>query len=432
MSIKIIKLNLNKNNFFFWVDKEIKLTFEITSEENKVINELSIFYWCNFFCKKQKHVVYENKIQNKDIHINSMKVNCFSYIIPIKYFNYINNNDLSNIKIENYISIQIKKWIIWSTVFKKILPEIFLNTDWINYLNTYSENDNENDIIMPENSYRNKTDILKNIKNKDSDFLIFKKHFRWILKWELHYISESSIFTIDLIHKDIFNKIKGYLVINLFTQLVNSNIYNLIYKYIFILPIIWFLILVLYKYLLIYLSIKLDFLFTVIFFIFPISFIVFSKILEFIFNEKIKNILYNYKIKNTDKIKFNLENKLISGKLNIYDIFENFTLNINHNFDYNFNISLELIIWSYYYRSEHKYHERSKVYSLDLFNYIGKWYINLNDVKLLDNNYNNIKNILLDSNLNEGTEVFYKIKFKFTSLYLPNLYDERKIYLKFK
>jgi len=49
MAIEIKNIKLNKDVFIFWIDKEIKLLFEIISNKDERVKELNILYWYNFY-----------------------------------------------------------------------------------------------------------------------------------------------------------------------------------------------------------------------------------------------------------------------------------------------------------------------------------------------------------------------------------------------
>ena len=275
-------------------------------------------------------------------------------------------------------------------------------------------------------------DLWEKVKNNEWDFIIVKKKFKWILTWGLTKILEESSVLGDFIHKDIYNELKKNIIINIFDKLVNSKIYNFIYKYIFIFTISVIVLVFIDDLLKNYISLDILWYYYSFAIFFPIFFILFSKWYEQLFNYLLKKSIYTFKLNSNKEIKNNIEYKLINWILKIEDIIKKLEIKTNIiNLGYNLKVSLELNVWTYHQEWKHTNYYNNNVYSIDFFNHTWKWYFDLNKVKLLNNDYRALTNILPNSNKNAGTKIYYTLHYKFDSLYLPDIEWNEILYLKF-
>jgi len=421
MGLKIKNVKLDKEKYVYWIDKNINLSFELYSDKDQTIKNIYIYYWYDFLL----NTVFKDKFIEKNISISSWDSKEFSFVIPIKFFNF---NDWQ-IKVENYINISVYSDLFGSKIRKSLSPNITFDEKLYDFSNLFlTEN------ILDTYSLEYKDDNTKeyNISSKlnnTEDFILIKRKFKGVLIWFLTYFNYfSEYLNEDYIHKDIYNKLKENIIVNLFDKLINSKIYCFIYKYIYILffmGISWIDITIndysFIFYLLIFIS---------------LLFIWFSRLLEKLFHYELKKSFYDIKQLSSDNIKNNIEQKLISWSLKITDIFDNFSLKLNDsNIDYNFTIFLSLNIWTYTYtiwtNNSKKVYLNSKVYSIELFNYAWKGYFDLSKIHLLENNYNKLSGILPKSNTNPKTKVYYTLAYKCKSKHIPDMDGEMDLYLNF-
>ncbi len=99
MTLKIENLRLDKEQYIFWKDKEMKVSFNLSSNDNNEskINDIKIIYWVWVYIS-WKESIYTNKefILKDNFSINSFDSEIFHCIIPIQYPNIdasLNNND---------------------------------------------------------------------------------------------------------------------------------------------------------------------------------------------------------------------------------------------------------------------------------------------------------------------------------------------------
>ena len=270
--------------------------------------------------------------------------------------------------------------------------------------------------------------IKKNeeIQKEKYQFQIIKRKFKWINNRKDIQKQEDNPLLIDYVHNEIFQKLQKNIIINMFTKFINSQLYIFIYKYAFALPFIgWFWWEDIFY--------NENHIYIVIFFIIPIIFIFFSKWLERLFKTTMDNAIYDCKLVNSEKLKNNLEQKLITWTLHFSDIFEKFQLKVYSSMmDYNLSITLKLYTWIYYSIGNKTFYDKVCIYSLQLFNTTWKGNFDSNKITLLKNNYQKLNDILINSCKDKKTEVFYSIVYNFDSSYLPDLNWEKKLYLNFK
>jgi len=576
MELKIKNIKLDKDVYIYWIDKNINLSFELESNKNEIIKEITIFYWYNFYWENEKNNAFNDKIIEKNKNISANIIEKFSFTIPISFFNLYVNDWVTNMKIENYININIVNWAFNKNLKEKLIPNIIIDkseywlqnlivsnhiesskyyinkieklilksnnddyskiikeiektendllkvtdinldehiywkekeynllSDEINKLNKEKEKffiikDNEKNnlkeliekkeknikkienyfwddleeinklinelnIIQKEiykcysseneteyyeiidNYYTNnnndknkwnseinhlskRIEIWKNIEKNEWDFIIINKKFKWMFFWTLNSFLEKDYLSADYIHKDIYEKLKKNILVNVFDKLVKSKIYNFIYKFIFIVPFLLFVNLLFDDLILKSFSEN----FKILIILIPILFIIFSKILEKIFQKKLNKLIYDFKLVNKKDIENNLENKLLSWNLKIFDFIDKLNIKVwNNNMDYNFYVKLGLNVWTYSQNWKSTIYHYHNVYSLDLFNYTWKWNFDLSKINLLTNNYNKLNLILPNSNKNKWTKIYYTIDYKFDSFYLPNLSWNINLDLKF-
>lgn len=171
MSLKIKNLRLNKIKYIYWIDTEIKLSFEIESNENDNIDKISIIYWYNFYWRKQKHNAFQDKIIEENRKITLWINEKFSFILPINFFNLDVEDWITDIKIENYIIIKIKNSLFSKSITEKLSPIIMLDQKFYG-LENLDVSSNLNLSYNLEYSSNNIHEIEKYIsKNNDEEYI---------------------------------------------------------------------------------------------------------------------------------------------------------------------------------------------------------------------------------------------------------------------
>jgi len=437
MGLKIKNVKLDKEKYVYWIDKNINLSFELYSDKNETIKEIDICYWYDFFWNNQKHNAFQDKIVEENKIISEWIPEKFSFTIPIRFFNFW------AIKIINYINIIIKNSLFSLKIKEELLPNIIFDEKSYNFTN-FSLFDNKRKILFSEEDKNctswdymsNKLKIANKIKENSEDFILIKRQFKGLFYWSESSIAESDKNSGDYIHKNIYNKLKEDIIVNIFDKLVNSKIYHFIYKYMYILFI--FDIINVYTnnnifnfsvdYLGYYYSILMSF-FNI---LLPISFILFSKLLEMIFNSRIDNSFYDIEENKTEDIGNNIEHNLLNWNLKLTDIFNKFNLKIkDSSIEYTFSLFLILNVGTYY-RNWNSYPSVYwSVYNIELFNYVWKGYFDLSKINLLENNYNKLSGILPESNTKPEAKVYYTLAYKCKSKHIPDMDGEMDLYLNF-
>lgn len=421
------------NNISFWKSSEEKIESLILKSNNieyeKIINEInekekrlreisrSFFSLEPIKWKEQWYSFLSDEINN----LNEKKVNF--YIIKDnkkEIFKELNEKKIETIK--NWREKPIEKLLDEVNLIQKKIYECYSSENEIEY--NKSINNFYNNILIDENKWDTSINISPNIEKNKSDFIIIKKHFKWFFTSWIDNILEENSLLADFIHKDIYNKLKENTIIKIFDKLVRSEIYNSIYKYILIIPALLITTWLLNSFIL-RIMFKNTFI-TAFFILFPPFFIIISKLFEKFFEYKLKKSIYNFKLVDKKTIENNLKNKLINWKLEILDLIKKFDFKVQrNNMTYNFAISINLNIWTYHTTSwmesrQTLYHDYI-LYNLTLFDYTWKWYFDLNKIKLLNNNYNNLKQLLLKSNKKDWTKVYYTLDYNFKSSYLQDI-----------
>jgi len=241
MGLKIKNVKLDKEKYIYWIDKNINLSFELYSDKNETIKNIYIYYWYNFLL----NTVFKDKFIEKNISISSWDSKEFSFVIPVKFFNF---NDWQ-IKVENYINISVYSGLFGSKIKEKILPNIIFDEKAYDFSNLFlTENILDSSSLEYEdnNEYKDgntkEYNISSKLDNNTEDFILIKRQFKGVLIWFLTYIREYNKYfdnylckdlNDDYIHKDIYNKLKENIIVNIFDKLINSKIYCFIYKYIY-------------------------------------------------------------------------------------------------------------------------------------------------------------------------------------------------------
>ncbi len=119
MNLQILDVKLDKSRYVYGIDKNIQLTFSISSQsdEERTIKNLHIDTWIKVFCKK-KEIVIDNliiQVENKVI-LPVREIKTFCIEVPV----FFPEKTTTSIKIENYLDIKIDK----PDVIHKVNPKI--------------------------------------------------------------------------------------------------------------------------------------------------------------------------------------------------------------------------------------------------------------------------------------------------------------------
>jgi len=203
----IENIKLNKEKYYYWLDDNINLLFEIKSTKENNINNIICNYWCNFYWDKYKTQQFEEKIileENNNYY--TWEVKKYNINIPLKLPNF-NKDDF---KSENYIKISINKKFSIFDIKKIIFPKIILDNNilWLenfnnkNHSKDYYERKIE-DLIIKDNEkeYINiQSDITK---IKKSITKIYSNKKKKIKEWkELEYNEKNNKLLILLNEKN--------------------------------------------------------------------------------------------------------------------------------------------------------------------------------------------------------------------------------------
>ena len=415
MGIKITNITLDKEKYLYWIDKNINLSFKLeTDHSDQEVEEVYINYWFNIICDWKKKVKANNRISiAKDIILNIEKQ--YNISIPI----IIPNSKWNYSKIKNFIYIKLDIPYLKKKVDVKVSfsPEEY-NKLGIKKVISY-KNYKFNDLFVDDDE----KNINSTLSLKSENKILLKTKFEWLL---FDFQDE------DYINIEILNKLKkNSFKIRFIYFLLNSKIYRTVYKYIILIPIFFFifiLILPLIKNFSIIYSFPLNDIiwnWLVISFLLCILIILFSKIIEKVYQSSLYKNVYNIKFNSFNDISNNINNKLKSWRLNIYDIFQTFDIErINIPFDYKFSLRLDSYLESFEWTWRDVKKVTDKLYWIELFNEQWNKVFDVNNIKLVNNDYSKINDILLPV-LNEWwiewvTKIYYKLSIDFKSLYLPN------------
>ena len=415
MGIKITNITLDKEKYLYWIDKNINLSFKLeTDHSDQEVEEVYINYWFNIICDWKKKVKANNRISiAKDIILNIEKQ--YNISIPI----IIPNSKWNYSKIKNFIYIKLDIPYLKKKVDVKVSfsPEEY-NKLGIKKVISY-KNYKFNDLFVDDDE----KNINSTLSLKSENKILLKTKFEWLL---FDFQDE------DYINIEILNKLKkNSFKIRFIYFLLNSKIYRTVYKYIILIPIFFFifiLILPLIKNFSIIYSFPLNDIiwnWLVISFLLCILIILFSKIIEKVYQSSLYKNVYNIKFNSFNDISNNINNKLKSWRLNIYDIFQTFDIErINIPFDYKFSLRLDSYLESFEWTWRDVKKVTDKLYWIELFNEQWNKVFDVNNIKLVNNDYSKINDILLPV-LNEWwiewvTKIYYKLSIDFKSSYLPN------------
>ncbi|PID87484.1 hypothetical protein CSB07_00745 [Candidatus Gracilibacteria bacterium] len=332
------------------------------------------------------------------------------------------------IKIKNFIYIKVDNL----NIKKEVIPKIIFSSDKYKELNFKNIIDYRwiDSLTFINYSSKSNENQLKENKNITDDKVLLKKEFNGLYLASLNinnfggaYINN---FGEDYINKDLLNNMKNRSILfSLLHFVLNSRIYGLFYKCFSIVPIILFILTILIK------SDILPILFKKTF-IGAIFFYAISKIIEIIYKRILLSSTYNININSSNTISYNINEKLKTGELSIYHIFKEFEiLNIDKSIDYIFSVRLDTYLSSFKWRWKNLTKETTKIKGLQLFYDEGKGEFNINNIKLLDNDYDKINEILIpvfSQGWVEGiNKTYYKLAINFKSSCLPDYEKELNI-----
>ena len=140
MSIKITNIYTEKEHNIFWKDKNIKLMFNVISEDSEYkIDSIYIEWWMKIVLNSEvKDTINQKyKVIDNDF-ISSRSIKTYSIDIPIKYPN-INRKE-SALEIKNYLKIVLITKNSKFKIFQEFYPDIRLVNKEINWqdLNLYN------------------------------------------------------------------------------------------------------------------------------------------------------------------------------------------------------------------------------------------------------------------------------------------------------
>lgn len=406
--MEINNITLDKDKYVYWVDQNMYLYFEIA--DNILNKYLCITYGFYFFCwKKYNYKIYSKKINIKDIEYND-NTNRYKCKIPIVMIS-------KSFKSFYGEKIWMKNFIhIWTSLISKnikITPIISYDLLKIREFGF-------------KNIIDNKTDWNEYFEEQEWDNIYINYKLYWIFTWAFL----AKILDKISINKNIYTRLlKESFFLRIWNSLINKSINQNIYKFLFILPIASY---TLWLFFPLY-SLLSDV------FILSLWIFIFSVLLTLTLNQIYIKVLYKkiYWIKFLSKkdISNNLLNKLSNNTLNINDILYNTQMDwVDNWWNYKVRISLHsyMTTFSWIWKSVEK--ENSPLYWIDLFELQKKGLFYINDLKLLNNNYRNINDILLPTFktgfINWQNKIYYKISICINSSTLP--YFEKFVDIDFK
>ncbi len=181
MSLVIENIKLDKEEYYYWIDNSIVLSFEVKSIKSNKINSINCSYWCNFYWDGYKVKNYEEKIiLEEEKNFNDWEIKYYTINIPIKLPNFKKDD----FKSENYIRIFVDKKLSLSDVKELVNPKIILDNKmlWLDNFNNkkykkdYYEKEIENLIVKTnEDEYKNILSDIKKLKKDISKIYSSKK-----------------------------------------------------------------------------------------------------------------------------------------------------------------------------------------------------------------------------------------------------------------
>lgn len=447
MGVKITNILLDKNKYLYWIDKNINITLFIKSDKNEFLSKNIVVFWKKIDWKvnellETKYNIFSEILLIDDIKLEKWIKHKIEILIPIKLFNFY----WKNLIIKNFIKIQLWKWFWFYKINKEINPNIILENNNVDnliidkYNNNIIEEDTKNNF---ESVDQNNLFIKKRKKKQlNENFINPKRFFSWFFLWKS--LREEWVNDADYIHKDIFKKINNNsLIIKFIWFLINSKIYNFIYKYMMLLPVFYIIFIIIIALLHNVIPKHITNLFIVDnwwdrFFIIlwiTLLFIILSMMISFLYSYLLSRSTYKFKFQTKVDIEQNFSSKLKWWNILITDILKYFKLTDNiYNMDYNVELWLSLYVfrsfsspWSELGRI--KFNDR--ILYINLFSKEDKWLFNLNDIKLNKNNYEELESLLPNTFWMDLANIYYELNFTFTSNYLPDINIFKEINLIF-
>lgn len=381
MPLKIENIKFDKEEYIFWEDKEMKISFELVSDDKEYkLNSVNVNYWGIVYIDwEENEKILSSVILLDNFEMLSNDIKKFDYLIPIKYPN-INKTKVSDIDIENddeYDNLAEIKNYIWINVDIKLNPfdcneKIFpsIKYEWKNYKYIKEEN---------------------NIKNDDSNINIWFFEEEFVSKDLYNYllINNKYFKYIDFLRRFLKNKLYVLLFIILFIGII----YFIKWYFSNFINNFWWLI--------IFFSII-----TVVYFFLAIGTIIIW----------IKTSIIDIEFNNEKMLKDKIEN----NNIQISDIFKKFIINYKWKYSCRFNLYIEcfLHVIKWEWKKEKNYY--TKINSYDIWSY--KWEnISLNNIISKCDEFNSIFKISPSKLLGEKIILNYKIKYNF---YSDEIFDD--------
>lgn len=444
-NIILNKVKFDKEEYIFWEDKNMLLTFQIknNSEKHYKIKQVRVIYWYIFYWKKWEKEKEENKIIIKNnFLLNKKQTLDFSKSISIIF----PNIDWKVSWLRNYIIIEIDKDWSLLDINKKIKLKISLSG---NLKEKYKPKNNLlNDYYDEENYYKDDDkvsffDIFKDLKQKDELILKSKeKHFWYeIVKlWTFSRFTFSEELRDDFLKKSVYEEIKNkYFFIKMVDYLLKNNFFRKSDIYLYFITILVLIVFIIVDYIFDFNSnLGKEYLYknryTILLTIFIFTFFItlFKSIIELVYRKKIRDFFYRVKLNDNKIIRNNIE----TWKINPSSFFNYFEILEWWNIDYQYNFVLDCYIKSWHTEYQYNWdnqknkvivYDKSLVYSINLWSWTWKWIFIFNslDTKsdlLIDYNYFNIP--FLEKG---NSRIYYEFKYEFTSDYLPDMYWKTKL-----
>ncbi len=433
--MNIININLCKEKYYYWIDKNIVVSFEMSSQDDTKEEDVKIsygyyLYGQSTFNSKHKYLWFKDS----SVSVSKDLVNQhYTFEIPIVIFNLKREDTKEKLWIQNFIHVKIKR----HKITEKIYPEIVLDEYSIHLKKQIKHFHLRYKDIPSRFEYNlSKEEMSKAInavsffseKSKNSDNNIkLQTEFKGLLSTSFIKIKENNLLS-DYISPPFYDNLNSKISLYIFFKLIKSKIFNFVYKYSIFPPlIIWGDLLLQNRvYNLLWGLVPYN-----IFVVSGCSFLaifVFSKLYEMYAKNKIHKLAYDIRLLKHEKIGENVSNKLIDWTLKINDIFSDFK--INNKFlwwKYLFSVSWNCYIKSYYHDRTSKIEVITHIFSLDLFSDSNITSFDINWITLLDNNYSNLKDILPKIQKVEwywkssGVEIYYWLTYELDSIWLPNI-----------
>ena len=468
---EILNIHMDKDVYFYWEDKNIKLSFNIKFNKDKNIKHIKIEYWIIFnsldpsWFSHEHFEKFKTKILKEQFKSQKEENIRFQVDIPIDYW-YIKKYP---VEIKPYIKIFID--VDWSLfdIEKIIFPEIKYNLpDLINYeekikykkkWNIITDEIIEEDEITEEDEIIEKLQNSNNIQNK----IIYEKNYedKYNQKdkeekidftkpdfdrskytdldiynfWILNYLFRKflPIYTKwDLIKTEILKDLKrDNTIFKIYNNFLLSKIVRIFYYLSFIIVILAFIVL-LTDFDITILNYDKEKSFLILFFS-PTFVIITVIILKLYFPEYLKKQLIDLKI-NKSELKY-LEKKLKSNTLKIRDIIKKLKIKTYKTFSINLKVYLMCKIetyheerrWSWKNRHTVTIYDKTDLFEVEIFNINQRWELNYSSTPI-EKDYNLFLSKIPQSyDWWDWNKITYFIKIELNSDDLPDLTKEEKI-----